>query len=152
MNVQERNKAAFQRLVDEVISGGKLDLADELLTVDRPDYQSFGLPPDLTKGYAGFKMVNGMLRAGFPDLHFTSEFMIAEGDKVLSYNRVEGTHLGAFMGIPPTGRKFTAIAADICSFNEEGKISAHWGVLDMFGLMIQLGVIPPPGQAPPPSA
>ncbi len=148
MNVQEKNKAALARLFEEVINGGKLDLADELLTADRPDYQSMGLPPEMTKGYAGFKMVMGMLRAGFPDLNFTSEFMIAEGDKVLSYNRVSGTHNGAFMGIPPTGRKFTAYAADICSFNEEGKISAHWGVLDMFGLMVQLGVIPPPGAPP----
>ena len=85
-------------------------------------------------------------RAGFPDLHFTSEFMIAEDQLVLSYNRVEGTHHGAFMGVPPTGRKFAVSAADICRFDEEGKISAHWGLLDIFGLMVQLGVVSAPGQ------
>jgi predicted ester cyclase len=98
----------------------------------------------LTKGYEGFKRTVGMFREGFPDIKFTSEWMIGEGDKVLSYNRIEGTHKAPFMGIPPTNKRFTAYAADICSFNDEGKISAHWGVFDMFLAMIQLGVIPAP--------
>ena len=148
MNVQERNKAAFRKLIDEVINSGRLDLAQDLLTADRPDYQALGFPPEMTRGYEGFKMIMGLFRAGFPDLHFTSEFMIAEDQLVLSYNRIEGTHQGVFMGVPPTGRKFTASAADICRFDEQGKISAHWGVFDMFGLMVQLGAVPAPGQPP----
>lgn len=110
-----------------------------------------GFPPEMTRGHAGFSMLIGMFRAAFPDLRFTSEFMIGEDDLVLSYNRVEGTQTGAFMGIPPSGRKFTVSAADICRFDEEGKITAHWGVFDMLGLMVQLGAVPSPGQraAPP---
>lgn len=146
MNVQERNKGNFRRLIDEVINGGKLELASELLTVDRPDYQQLGLPAESLRGYDGFRMVIGLFRAGFPDLRFTSEFMIAENDLVLSYNRVEGTHRGAFMGIPPTGKHFTASAADVCRFDAAGKISAHWGVFDIFGMMVQLGVVTAPGQ------
>jgi steroid delta-isomerase-like uncharacterized protein len=148
MSKLERNKANFKKLIDEVINQGRLDLADQLLTVDRPDHQEMGLPPEMTKGYAGFRMVIGMFRAAFPDLRFTSHYMIAEGDRVLSYNTVEGTHQGTFMGIPATGKKLRATAADVCRFDEEGKISEHWGVLDMFAVMIQLGVVPAPGQPP----
>jgi predicted ester cyclase len=148
MTMQERNKKNFKRLIDDVINAGRLDLADSLLTADRPDYQELGFPPEMTRGYEGFRMLIGMFRAAFPDLRFTSEFMIAEDDRVLSYNRVEGTHKGAFMGIPPTGRKFSTSAADICRFDEAGKITAHWGVFDMFALMVQLGAIPAPGQPP----
>jgi predicted ester cyclase len=144
MTVQDRNKASFQKLIDEVINTGKLDDAQRYLTEDRPDYQEMGLPPELTKGYGGFKRVVGILRAAIPDLRFTSEFMIAEGDKVLSYNTIEGTHNGELIGIPPTGKRFKASAADVCSFDADGKISAHWGVFDMFSVMIQLGVIAPP--------
>jgi len=143
--VQDRNKATFRKLLDDVINTGNLDGADQLLTVDRPDYQQIGLPPDLTKGYDGFKRVIGMFRAAFPDLRFTSEFMVAEGDLVLSYNMIEGTHRGAFMGLPATGKRFKATAADICRFDADGKISAHWGVFDTFAMMVQLGAIPAPG-------
>ena len=145
MTVQDRNKANFRKLLDDVINTGNLDGADQLLTVDRPDYQQIGLPPDLTKGYDGFKRVIGMFRAAFPDLRFTSEFMVAEGDLVLSYNMIEGTHRGAFMGLPATGKRFKTTAADICRFDADGKISAHWGVFDTFAMMVQLGAIPAPG-------
>jgi len=144
MTTTDRNKAQFQKLITDVINTGRLDLADQYLTVDRPDYQEFGMPAELTKGYAGFQRTVGMFREAFPDLKFTSEWMIAEGDKVLSYNRIEGTHKNPFMGIPPTNKRFVAYAADVCSFGADGKITAHWGVFDMFGAMIQLGVIPMP--------
>ena len=146
MNTTERNKANFKRLLEEVINEGRLDLADQLITVDRPDHQEMGLPAEMTKGYAGFRTVIGMFREAFPDLRFTSQYMVAEGDLVVSYNLIEGTHKGGFMGIPPTRKKFRATAADVCRFNAEGKISEHWGVFDMFGLMVQLGVVPAPGQ------
>jgi steroid delta-isomerase-like uncharacterized protein len=145
MSNVERNKAQFKKLIDEVINTGKLDGADALLAPDRPDYQQWGLPPDALKGPEGFKRIIGVVRNAFPDLHFTSEYMIGEGDKVLSYNTIEGTHRGDFMGVPATGKHFKASAADICSFDAQGKISAHWGVFDVFGMMVQLGAVPPPG-------
>jgi steroid delta-isomerase-like uncharacterized protein len=144
MNIQERNKATFRRLIQEVINTGRLDLADQLLTADRPDHQEMGLPPEMTKGYEGFRRVIGMFRAAFPDLRFESEYMVAEGDRVVSHNVITGTHEGDFMGVPPTKKKFRATALDVCRFDEAGKISEHWGVFDMFGAMMQLGVIPPP--------
>jgi len=148
MNIQDRNKATFRRLIDEVINAGRLDLADQLLTADRPDHQELGLPPELTRGYDGFRRVIGMFREAFPDLTFKSDFMVAEGDRVLSYNTITGTHRGAFMGIPATGKRFQASAADICAFDADGKISAHWGVFDMLAVLVQLGVVPPPGARP----
>ena len=57
-----------------------------------------------------------------------------------------GTHEGEFMGIPATKKKFRVTAIDVCRFDESGKISEHWGVFDTFGMMMQLGVIPPPSQ------
>jgi predicted ester cyclase len=144
MNVQQRNKASFKTLIDEVITAGKLEMADQLLTVDRPDYQAWGLPPEMLSGYEGFKRIISMIRGAFPDLRYTSEYMIAEDNKVLSYNRIEGTHKGPFMGIPATGKTFQVNSADICEFDNEGKISAHWGVFDTFLMMVQLGVVPAP--------
>jgi predicted ester cyclase len=143
MSNVEKNKATFKRLFDQVVNEGRLDLADQFLTVDRPDHQVMGgMTAEQLAGYGGFRMVIGMLRGAFPDLRFTSQFMIGEGDRVLSYNLIEGTHTGAFMGFPATGKKFRATAADVCRFNEAGFITEHWGVFDMLGLMSQLGMVP----------
>ena len=63
MNVQQQNKVSFKTLIDEVITAGKLEMADRFLTADRPDYQEWGLPPEMLRGYEGFKRIIGMIRA-----------------------------------------------------------------------------------------
>ena len=93
-----------------------------------------------------FKNFFRMFRAGVPNLKFTTEFMIAEGDMVAVYGFAEGTQSGEFMGIPPTGKSFKVTNADFCRFNAEGKITDHWGVFDSMGMMRQIGMIPAPGQ------
>jgi predicted ester cyclase len=41
----------------------------------------------------------------FPDLSHTIDEILADGDKVVLRLTDYGTHLGEFMGIPPTGKK-----------------------------------------------
>jgi len=50
------------------------------------------------------------------------------------------------MGVPATGKRFAIVAIDVLRL-VESKVVEHWGVMDTFGLMQQLGVVPPPGQA-----
>ena len=139
MSDTERNKANLQRLYDEVMNGHRVDAANDLITVDRPDYDST-FPPEFREGRAGFKKLFTMLLGAFPDLSFTTEFMVAEGDRVFAFTQVRGTHLGAFMGVPPTGKSFTVNNADCCRFTEDGLISEHWGLIDVASMMRQLGV------------
>lgn len=135
----ERNKATLQRLYDEVMNGHDLAAADALITLDRPDHDPT-FPPELTTGREGFKKLFGTLIAAFPDLHFTTQFMVAEGDMVTAFTTIEGTHRGEFMGIPPTEKPFSVNNADACRFTEEGMICEHWGVVDLASMMRQLGV------------
>src|SRR5262245_58943681 len=115
---QERNTDNLGRLFTEVINTGRLELADQFITPDRPDHDP-NLPPEWTRDREGFKLAIGSFRTAFPDLKFTSEFMVAEGDMVISYNRVEGTHQGLLNGtIPATGRKISITSSDICRFTE----------------------------------
>jgi predicted ester cyclase len=86
-----------------------------------------------------------MYLTAFPDLHFTVEDIIAEGDKVVTRLTCRGTQQGAFMGIPPTGKQATVTAIDINRF-AGGKSVEHWLNMDTLGLLQQLGVIPAPGQ------
>ena len=138
---QQRNKVNLQHLYDEVMNGHRVDAADDLITPDRPDHDP-NLPPEFTQDREGFKRLFRMFIAAFPDLRFDTEHMVAEDDLVASYNSMQGTHRGEFMGIPPTGKSFKVYAADVCRFTEDGLIAEHWGVFDMGSMMHQLGVAP----------
>ena len=72
---------------------------------------------------------------------FTVEEMIAEGDRVVVRWTGSGTHVGAFMGIPPTGRSFTISGIDIYRM-ADGKMAEHWHVVDQLALLGQLGLLP----------
>ena len=143
----ERNKATIHNLIDQVINSGRLDRCDLYLAADRVDYQDYGLPPGAANGHEGFKRVLGGFLEAFPDLHLDIEFMIAEGDRLMSHVSTTGTHTGPFMGMPATGKKFKVNGTDIFRFNNEGKVVGHWGVFDTLGMMVQLGLLPSPGQA-----
>lgn len=55
-----------------------------------------------------------------------------------------GTHLGIFLGIPPTGKRVTVTGIEIFRL-AGGKIVEHWNNYDDLGLFQQLGVLPPIG-------
>jgi steroid delta-isomerase-like uncharacterized protein len=137
VNIQERNKNQFQRLYDEVINTGDLERANVYITPDRPDNNP-DLPPEMTRDREGFKLFFRMFRAAFPDQHFDIDFMVAEGDKVVAYGTVEGTHRGDFLGLAATGKSFKVRNIDVCRFNTEGLIAEHWGLVDLAGMMRQL--------------
>ncbi len=133
-----RNAANLQRLYDEVMNGHHVDVADTLLTTDRPDHDPT-FPPEFTAGREGFKKLMTMLIAAFPDMHFSTDFMVSDGDMVGAFSKVSGTQRGEFLGLPPTGRSFTVNNADFCRFTEDGMICEHWGLIDVAAIMRQLG-------------
>ena len=86
------------------------------------------------------------VRAAFPDLRTTIEHQVAEGDTVATRATLSGTHLGAFMGVAPTGKHLTW---GILLMDQivDGRIVLHHANADWLSVLIQLGVIAPPGQA-----
>lgn len=99
--------------------------------------------PSPVRGYAGFRQLLAMYRSAFPNFRFTEETMIAEGDQVAARWRIDMTHGGDFMGIPPTGKQLTMTSVDIFRV-VNGKIVEQWAMADMLGLMQQLGAVPVP--------
>ena len=77
-----------------------------------------------------------------PDLKFTVEDMIAEGDKVVARWTIRGTHEGTFLGVPPTGKQVTGKGVTIKRI-AGGKVVEEWALIDLLGLMQQIGAIPP---------
>lgn len=137
----EEHKALIRRSY-EVFNQGNFTTFFELFTPDVVFHQA-----SMTiQGLEAFKQLHSMFLTAFPDFHFTVEDMITEGDKVAIRNTPRGTHRGVFLGIPPTG-KHTTVTESAISRIVGGKIAEHWSETDMLGLLQQLGVIPPPGQA-----
>jgi predicted ester cyclase len=84
--------------------------------------------------------------AAFPNYELIAEDMIAEGDKVVVRSTFRGTHKGDLMGIAPTGKQVTMPLILIYRIADD-KIVEHWMQADALGMLQQLGVIPPMGQA-----
>ena len=144
--ITERNVENVKKLIEEVINTGKLNLCDRYLSAERIDYTDYGLPPGMANGNEGFKRVLGPFIEAFPDFRLDVQFAVTDEDRTVLYVSTSGTHKGQFMGAAPTGRKFKVNGADIFRFNDEGKVIAHWGVFDTFGMLAQLGLLPPAGQ------
>ena len=138
----EANKASVRRFYDEAFNKKNRAAIDEFIDPNQVDHAA---PPGTPGGLAGAKQTIGMYLTAFPDLHFTVEDMIADGDKLVARLTVRGTQQGAFMGIPPTGKHVTVTAIDI-SRMAGGKSVEHWIEMDTLGMMQQLGVIPAPGR------
>jgi predicted ester cyclase len=86
-----------------------------------------------------------MYLSAFPDLHFTIEDMVAEGDKVVGRLPARGTHKGELLGIPPTDKQITLTMTETFRL-AEGKIAEQWVNMDALGMMQQLGALSQPRQ------
>ncbi|WP_207929097.1 ester cyclase [Actinomadura sp. 6K520] len=135
------NKATCNRGTQAVNSGDADLISTTFDEVFDPDVLIRTPLPIGTTGVEAIKEVFTKLLGAFPDLHITTEDVIAEGDKVVSRNTVSGTHQGEYMGIPPTGKAVTWQEIMIVRF-EDGRITETWGVVDVLSQMRQLGVIP----------
>ena len=133
----EDNKALVRRFVDEVQSGGNIDLIDEICS---PEFVNHSAPLGLPADREGIKIVTNMFRGAFLDSYSTVEDMIAERDKVATRKTFHGTHRGEFIGVRPTGQRVSMGLIDIVRISE-GQVVEHWSMGDTLGMMQQLGVI-----------
>jgi predicted ester cyclase len=114
------------RVVDEVRSLSEMSAAIRRGKA----YIGLQIPPEFTRDREGFKRLFRMLIEAFPDLRFTTEFMIAEGDMVAAFTSVEGTHRGEFMGMPPSGKRYRIEEIHVFRLRHRERIRAHLDALD----------------------
>jgi predicted ester cyclase len=138
----EVNKASMRRFYEEAFNKKNRAAIDEFIDPNQVDHAA---PPGTPGGLEGARQTVTMYLTAFPDLYFTVEDFIAEGDKVVARLTVRGTQQGIFMGIPPTGKHAMITAIDINRM-AGGKSVEHWLEMDTLGLLQQLGVIPAPGK------
>lgn len=132
----EENRALVRRFYDELVNAGELGLVDELFAPEFVEHEEL---PNLTPDRRGVREFLELFRRAFPDLTFTIEHLVADGDLVAAYLTMRGTHKEDFLGIQPTGRKISVRSFDLLRVSD-GKFVEHWGVTDTMAMMQQLGV------------
>lgn len=137
---ERENVAVVNRYLQEVWNEGNLDVVDELFAEEYVRDNPAGLPPDSE----GFKQMTGMIHAAFPDLELTVDETLTDGDRVVQRWSGRGTHEGDLFGVPPTGSEVSYTGISIYRV-EDGKIARDWTVVDMMGIMQQIGAVPEPG-------
>ncbi len=127
---------------DRVVNQHNTMLLNDLLA-DNFISHHFPKPGNNTKTQF-IEAMNSLISA-FPDIRISRMDQYERGDKVFTYAFWEGTQTGSFNGIPATNKKVHVEYMDIWKV-QNGKITENWVMMDILGLLIQLGVVPQPGQ------
>ena len=137
----DSNKAIIRTLFDKILNTRKLELLDQVVA------DGFTGPHGL-KGAAGFAATVRPVIAAFPDVKWTIEDIIAEGDKEVVRWSWKGTNQHSFDGFPATNKAVTHHAIHIFQFSG-GKIITAWMQSDRLGFYQQIEVISQDAIKPP---
>jgi steroid delta-isomerase-like uncharacterized protein len=124
-----------RRFVTDVLAGGDLDRADDLVAADVVVHVP--VRPEPLRGLAALKDYIAGFRAALPDVGFVIEDEIAEGDRVVLRLTIDGTHRGELLGVAPTGRRVRVPEVLILRV-AGGRIVEDWVQVDLLGLLAQL--------------
>lgn len=129
----EESKAATRQCIDHVWNNGRDELGMEHLAPAFVNHTPFG---DETR--AQFLDRIRAFRTAFPDLHIAVEEMLADGDRVITRFNIRGSHRSSFRGISATDSAISVVGIAIDRVINAKRVEA-WAILDLFGLMQQIG-------------
>jgi predicted ester cyclase len=118
-------KEVVRRVVEDVITGGRLELIDELFVPDEA---------------AGARAWIEPFRRAFPDVDMEIVELVAEGDRVAGRFKCSATQLGEWRGQAPTQRRFEAIDEVYFFTLRDGRVARMWGLEDTRERERQLGL------------
>jgi predicted ester cyclase len=130
------NQELYRQVTQEAFGKGDLNVIDEVVS---SDFQEHEPAPGIRSGRDGVKDIIGMMRTAFPDLSVRIDDTFGVGDQLCARATFMGTNTGSFMGNPPTGRSVAWEAIDVIR-SRDGRITEHWGQMDIMGLLTQLGL------------
>lgn len=124
--------ALMQRYFD-VFNAGDLSQANTVLTDDYWTQNPLGV----FQGLSTYQAVMGGIYTAFPDIHYSIESVIVNGDQIVLEYSFTATHLGDFLGIPATGKVVHGRGMER-HLVRNGKLAKTWNYSDIFGLVAQL--------------
>ena len=136
----EANKEIAHRYFEEFINERRLDVLEEIVAPDAVDE---------TRAHSGgsgdrddFRQHMLWLWGAVPDVKTTITDLVAEGDRVVVYWRIEGIHQkGMLFGIPGTGKAFSGNCISTITIRD-GKVVRYAVLPDRLGIIQQIGDTP----------
>ena len=125
--MSEQNKMIVHNFAEEIWNEGNFEAVTTYFAADFVDHSP--AMPDQPPGAEGARQVFAAYKAAFPDLGFTTEELMSEGDKVVWRWTSTGTNTGSMMGMPPTGKQATITGIEIYRMAGD-KIAERWGNFD----------------------
>jgi steroid delta-isomerase-like uncharacterized protein len=139
--MSEANKELVRRVIEEIWTGGNLDLIDELYA---EDFVCHFEPAEDWIGRSGVREWVSRVRTSFSEYEERIEDLIAEGDRVVVHMTVSGVNTGPTpIGSPATGKQISTLGILIYRV-AHGQIAEQWEVANVGGILRQLGVLPGP--------
>jgi steroid delta-isomerase-like uncharacterized protein len=135
-------KSLALQLIDELWNQKTPTLIETLYAV----HCVLHTPDGALHGLTGATQLYTAYTTAFPDMRFTVEDVVAEGETVVIRYIFAGTHQGALRGIAATGKPVSVAGMVLLRF-AEGKVVEQRGVWDSLSLMQQLGVVSVVGES-----
>jgi steroid delta-isomerase-like uncharacterized protein len=122
VSAEEKNKALARKFFEEAWGKGNLAAVDEFIAAE---YVMYPIASGLQPGPEGTKQAITTYRTAFPDLQVTVEDIFAARDRVAFRWSFRGTHLGDWLGVPPTGDHMAATGISVYRM-AGGKVVENW--------------------------
>lgn len=132
-------RETMQRFL-EFINSGDPSIGREVISPDAAFLTPFSPTP--LRGLEGYLQILEVMRGAFPDVQWSLEQLVVEGDQVAARFELRGTHLGEFLGVGATGRQVAVGASNFYRF-ADGLIVDETGQPDLLRLLGQIGASPP---------
>ena len=129
------NSALVRCFIEEVLGRGDFATLNALAAPDCADHAASAGSTPCPEAITQFLVP---WRAAFPDLAVAVDDLVAAGDRVAARWTLGGTHRGEFLGRPPTGRRVAVAGMELYRL-ADGRIVERWAVVDLAGLLEQLG-------------
>ena len=94
----------------------------------------------VVQGHATVDAIHRAWVTGFPDVVFTTEDLLIDGEHVAWIANAAGTDTGGFMGLPPTGRAFALPMVTLSTLHDR-RIVQERRVYDFTGMLVQIGIL-----------
>jgi predicted ester cyclase len=150
MPTPQQNEAGSREFIDRVFNRKDVGFAEGALAEDFVEQSplSPGMGNDKNAALATFRTIHELSS----DTRCEILDIIATEDRVAIRSRMSGTDdgsgWGALMGAPATGKSFSVEGIDVVKVGADGRYTEHYGIVDVPGMMTQLGLMPggPPAQ------
>ena len=135
-------RSAVESLMTRVLAGGETALAEQLV---HPDFVNNEAEPERKNGPSGAAATSEWLRSCFGNLRYEIHRVFIDGDMAAAYVTMHGTHEGGLPpGVPATHKPFAVEHVHLFRFADDGRVVEHSAVRDDLGMVMQLGLLPPP--------